>query len=213
MNNEMIIKYAEYLKALEKRLDEYFHEQKEFLYCKAGCGLCCKLCYYPVSRLEYEYMKIGAEKIFNEEQKERINLKAIGIMKDRKEFLKRNSNIMDFYYECPYLIDDSCANYEHRALLCRSHGVIYKDIANPNKINLPYCFRLGLNYFNVWDNELKDFSEEKMQQLGITSRPKAYDLSYSVLRDEAGELDYGDTRMLVEWIFMDIPNHEDLLKN
>ena len=208
----MIEKYADYLKKLEKILDEYFHSQKEFLYCKKGCGLCCKLCYYPVSQLEYDYMKMGADKVFTQEQKEKINNKAIQIIKDRTAFLKRNTNLMDFYYECPYLIDDICANYEHRALLCRSHGVIYKDIENPNKINLPYCFRIGLNYSQVWDYDLKNFSEEKMQQLGINARPESYDLSYSVLRKGAGDVDFGDTRMLVEWIVMDIPNYQELIK-
>ena len=126
-------------------------------------------------------------------------------------FSKKNPNLTDFYYECPYLVNDSCGNYEHRALLCRSHGVIYKDIENPNKMNFPYCFKLGLNYANVWDYDLKAFSEEKMQQLGIKAKPESYDLSYSVLRKDAN-LDFGDTRMLVEWIVMDIPNYEELIK-
>jgi hypothetical protein len=209
----MLEKYAIYLEKLKTRLDGYFHDQKEYIKCKAGCGVCCTLCYYPVSQLEYAYMKIGAEKCFTPTERDEINQKCIQIIKDRKNFLKTNPNIMDFYYTCPFLVNGSCGNYEHRALLCRSHGLIYQDIERENKHNLPYCFKLGLNYADVWDESINSFSQEKADQLGIKASPKVYDLSYSSLMRDALGVEFGDVRMLVEWIVMDIPNYEELIKD
>ena len=71
---------------------------------------------------------------------------------------------------------------------------------------------LGLNYSDVYDKETRQFSTEKAISLGIKATPKIYDLSYSVLMKDAGDIDFGDVRMLFEWILMDIPNYEELLK-
>jgi hypothetical protein len=204
-------KYIAYLDVLKEKLDGYFDDQKEFIACKAGCGVCCKICYYPVSELEYEYIKIGVNKIFNEEEKNIINQKVLNIYKDRKIFLKTNPDILKFTYECPFLINGSCGIYQYRALLCRSHGLIYKDLDKP-KNNLPYCVQLGLNYANVYDKEANKLSKEKAEALGIKTTPKIYDLSYSSLIKDAGDLDVGDIRMLFEWLIIDIPNYEELIK-
>ncbi len=209
----MIQKYADYLEILNKKLDSYFEDQKEFIKCKAGCSLCCKSSYYPYSQLEYDYFRIGFNKNFNEKQREEINKKALQIFKDRKIFLKTNSNVFDFHYECPFLVNDSCGNYQHRGLLCRSHGLIYKDVDKP-KHNAPHCMTLGYNYSDIYDPETKQFSEEKAVQLGFKARPQVYELSYSSIMKDAGEdFEFGDVRMLFEWVVMDIPNYEELIKS
>lgn len=204
--------YIDYLEVLKKKLDVYFKDQKPFLKCKAGCDICCKSCYYPVSELEYEYVRIGINKIFNQDEKQKIYEKAVKIIKARREFAKTN-NIMDFYYECPLIVGGACGIYPYRALLCRSHGLIYRDIENPKKHNAPYCMSLGLNYANVYDKETGQFSDEKAALLGINAKPQIYDLSYSVLMNEAGDINFGDVRMLVEWILFDIPNYKELLED
>lgn len=196
----MLKKYENYLISLKDRLDEYFTDQKEFIKCKEGCGLCCKFCYYPSSELEYKYIRIGMDKIFSAEEKETINKKALQIIKDRTEFLKTNPNLLDFFYECPFLSDNSCSIYEYRPILCRSHGLLYKDVENKEKINAPYCKELGYNYNNIHDE-------------GLKTTPKAYDLAYSSLLKNAKGVEFGDIRMLVEWIVMDIPNWQELIKS
>lgn len=211
--NALLEKYIEYTEILKEKLDGYFTDQKEFLKCKAGCDLCCKNSYYPVSQLEYEYIKIGFEKNYSKEEREKINQTAVDIIKNRREFLKTNPNIMEFSYKCPFLVDGACGNYEYRALLCRSHGLIYKDPDKTNKNNAPCCMKLGLNYSDVHNSEENKFlSDEKIKELGIESTPKAYNLSYSALMEDSGISDFGDVRMLFEWILMDIPNYEELIK-
>ena len=71
-NNSSLEKYIAYTEKLKTRLDVYFSEQKEFLKCKMGCDLCCRSSYYPASRLEYEYVRIGLNKIFTAEEREKI---------------------------------------------------------------------------------------------------------------------------------------------
>jgi len=205
-------KYIDYTDRLKDTLDIYFKDQKEFLKCKAGCDICCKSSYYPVSELEYEYVRMGLNNNFTAEEREKINQDAINIIKHRRQFSKTNPNIMEYSYECPLLVNGACGVYSSRALLCRSHGLIYKDVENENKHNAPHCMKLGLNYSEVYDPETNKFSDEKIKELGIKSTPKVYDLSYSPLMAGAGGLDFGDVRMLVEWIVMDIPNYEELIK-
>ena len=206
-------KYIDYTDKLKETLDLYFKDQKEFLKCKPGCDICCTNSYYPVSELEYEYIKIGFKNNFTDEERAIINQNAVNIIKDRRIFLKTNPNILDYSYKCLFLVNGNCGIYNYRALLCRSHGLIYKDTDKPNKNNAPLCMQSGLNYADVFDPETNKFSEEKMKELGIKSTPKVYDLSYSSLMAGAGGLDFGDVRMLVEWIVMDIPNYEELVKS
>jgi len=207
-------KYIAYTELLKQKLDLYFSDQKEFLKCKAGCDLCCRNSYYPISELEYKLMKLGIEKLFSEEQKQALNNKAIELLKERRAFLKTNPDIMQFKYDCPFLINGACGIYNYRALLCRSHGLIFKDFENPNKMNAPHCMTLGLNYADVYDKETKQLKKEAFLDKSAKSYPKAYDLSYSFMLKEAnadGDVDFGDIRMLFEWILMDIPNFEELM--
>lgn len=211
INNSSLEKYIAYLETLKKRLNVYFGDQKEFIKCKAGCDLCCKNSYYPTSQLEYEYIKIGLNKNFTEKEREEINKTVLDIFNKRKLFIDSGSNILEFSYECPLLVNGACGIYEYRTLLCRSHGLIYNDADKPTKQNFPHCMTLGLNYADVFDKETNDFSEEKTVALGIKTRPKSYDLSYTPLMQESG-LEFGDIRMLFEWILMDIEGFEELVK-
>lgn len=211
-NNPNLEKYIDYTEILKEKLDVYFKDQKEFLKCKAGCDICCKSSYYPVSELEYEYVRIGINQCFTEEEREKINQATINILKDRRIFAKTNPNLLEYVYECPLLVNGACGIYKYRALLCRSHGLIYKDIENSNKHNVPHCMTLGLNYSDVYDMETKQFSEAKAKEMGIKATPQAYDLSYSIMMEQSGISDFGDVRMLFEWILMDIPNYEELIK-
>ena len=211
-NNSSLEKYIAYTEKLKTRLDVYFSEQKEFLKCKMGCDLCCRSSYYPASRLEYEYVRIGLNKIFTAEEREKINQAAVDIFKKRRIFAKENPNLLEFSYECPLLVNGACGIYQYRSLLCRSHGLIYNDTDKPNKINIPYCMTLGLNYADVFDEKINEFSQAKADALGIKAEPKSYDLSYTPLMQEAGDLDFGDVRMLFEWILMDIDGFEELVR-
>ena len=208
---DMLVKYQSYLEKLNSDLDTYFSEQQEFIKCKKGCSICCKSSYYPVSELEHEYIKICFKEKLSEGQQEEVRQKTLQIMRDRREFLVNNSNIFDFSYECPFLLDNSCSIYEYRALLCRSHGLIYKDVDKANKLNFPYCVKLGHNYADIWDSEKNTISIEKMKALDMKVNPEIFDLSYSTMMNDAEGVEFGDVRMLFEWIILDIPNYEELI--
>ncbi|EKE02690.1 MAG: hypothetical protein ACD_20C00346G0017 [uncultured bacterium] len=207
----MLEKYKKYLQKLDQKITEYFKSQEQFIVCKPGCAICCKNSYYIVSQVEYDFIREGFKQL-NPEKQDIINEKAIKIYKDRKEFLKINPDILKFTYKCPFLEDASCSLYEYRPMICRSHGLLYKDVDKENKINLPYCVDLGLNYANVWDGSTKSFSLEKMRKLGLISTPEAFDLSYSSMMKSTEDVEFGDVRMIIEWIIFDIPNYEELIK-
>lgn len=209
----MLDKYSEYIKGLTAEIDHGFNDQREFIACKAGCGICCKSSYYGCSKLEWEYVKIGFEKL-DERIRNEINMKSVAIIKDRIKFAETNPNLREFEYTCPFLYNDSCINYEYRPMLCRSHGLIYYDVDKEGKINVPYCMNLGLNYANVWDPERKNFSEEKMQELGIKAKPQPYHLSYTAMLKGGHEkgIDFGEVSMLVEWVVLDIPDYQRFFK-
>jgi Fe-S-cluster containining protein len=208
----MLEKYEKYLNQLKDKLDLCFNDQKEYLKCKAGCAICCKNSYYPVSKLEYEYMKKGMEENLTNDQIEQIKQKAIQIIKDRTVFLKEGNDLLDFQYECPFLANNSCNIYENRALLCRSHGLIHQDLENPNKINLLHCIKFGYNYSDIVDTNTNKISIDKIKRFGFENMPKVFDLSYSSMISRAEDVEFGDIRMLVEWIVMDIPNYQELIK-
>lgn len=204
--------YKEYLVKLNKILDEYFQKHKLFIECRAGCSVCCKNSYFAVSELEFDLAREGLNRL-SDSRKELIIQKAVRIFKERRAFLKECNDILSFSYECPFLENEVCSIYEYRPLLCRSHGLMYKDIEKQNKINMPYCVNIGLNYANIWDNKTRNFSKEKLNQLGMNMPPDAFDLSYSCLMRDAGNLEFGDVRMIIEWIILDIPDYEKVINS
>ena len=206
----MLEKYKKYLQVLNIRLSECFEKHKQFIACYAGCGICCKSSYYAASKLEYDYVREGFNKL-NDSQKEAIQQKALELLKERREFLKTNSDVFAFAYSCPFLVNNSCIIYEYRPLLCRAYGLMYKDVEKEGKLNIPYCANLDLNYANIWDKDLKRLSPEKMFNLGLEGMPEAFDTSYSSLIRDAGDIDFGEVRMIFEWIIFDIPNYEEIV--
>lgn len=207
MYNEELIKYEQILLLVTQKLDSYFENQKEYIYCKAGCNICCKNSYYPTSELEYKYVKIYLNKL-NNETKELINKKALNILDQRKEFIKTNSNIMEFNYECPFLINEKCCIYSHRPLVCRSYGLIYHEYNEPNKTFIPYCTHSGLNYSNIYNTKTKKIDLVKSKN--YNNPPQIYNTSYSSLMKMFENFNFGDIRMLYEFIILDIPDYKTL---
>jgi Fe-S-cluster containining protein len=70
------------------------HHQR--MQCKAGCSSCCQA--FKVLPIEFDYI---SEK-----------LAEVGIVNKRK--VEKG--------QCKFLIDNNCSIYEHRPIICRSHG-------------------------------------------------------------------------------------------
>lgn len=207
--DEKLLKYAYYLEKIQEQIDSFFEAEKEYICCKEGCDICCSNSYYPFSEMEYKFAKLGFEAL-DEDLRKKIFEKAIQIIKERKEFLKdKSKNVLDFKYKCPFLEDKKCVIYNNRGLVCRNHGLIIDD---GETSTVPRCAVLGLNYSKVYDANSKKISEEKIKELNLKTIPKSYNISVSMMSKVLGDIKLGDTRALVEWIFMDIENWQELLE-
>ena len=177
----MLKRYEKFLQKFDKRLDKYFEEQCEFIKCKAGCSACCEVGEYPFSRLELEYLLSGFSKLPLQTK-----------IKIREEIIKLKKENPKMH-KCPFLIDKKCAVYPYRGLVCRMHGLAWYD-EDENRIRLPYCANMGLNYAKVFDRE----TGEVFLQNPITERLRIDSVLDS---DEAQKYDLvrGEIRPLLKW--------------
>ncbi len=177
----MLTRYEKFLEKLDKRLDKYFEEQCEFIKCKPGCSGCCEVGEYPFSRLELEYLMSGFMNL-PFETKHKI-----------KEEIKKLKQEKPQMHKCPFLIDKKCSLYQYRGIVCRTHGLAWYD-EDENKIRLPYCVNIGLNYSKVFDRD----TGEVLLQNPIKERLRIDSILQS---DEAKKynLEMGEIRPLMKW--------------
>ena len=98
-NKNPFEKYKVLLNEIDKHTANLEDIHHKFMKCKNGCDLCCiDFSIFPV---EYYY-------ILNELKKENLNLNL-----DQK--LKGDS--------CAFLKNHSCTIYDHRPIMCRTHGL------------------------------------------------------------------------------------------
>lgn len=195
---EKITVYKKYLNTLQKILDEYFEEQKEYLCCKEGCSYCCEKGTYPYTKVEIDYILLGVLKLPKEEQE----IIADRILKLKEEYLKCKENDK-FMHKCPFLRDDGlCSVYEYRGIICRTFGIL--QITEKSNIYMPFCQSLGLNYAKVYDDEKRKFDMSKVKELGYKNYPIPHLVSMKTLISEnvfEGEnVDFGEPKAMMEWL-------------
>lgn len=177
----MLKRYEKFLEKFDRRIERYFEEQCEFIKCKQGCSFCCEVGEYPFSRLEAEYLMSGfikLDKYIQDKIKQEIKL------------IKTESPKL---YKCPFLIDGKCAAYKYRGIICRIHGLAWYDY-DDEKIKLPYCVNIGLNYSKVFNRE----TGEVYLQNPVRERLRID----SILRSSEAEeycLECGEIRPLIKW--------------
>lgn len=177
----MLQRYEKFLEKLDKRLEKYFEEQCEFIKCKSGCSACCEVGEYPFSRLEIEYLMSGF-----------VNL-PFGIKHKIKENIKHLKQENPKLYRCPFLINNMCCLYKYRGIVCRTHGLAWYD-ESENRIRLPYCVNIGLNYSKVFDREtgevfLQNPIRERLRIDSILKSPQA----------KSYQIECGEIRPLIRW--------------
>ncbi len=214
--DEKVAKYTIYLNSVKNILDKYFDNQKEYIKCRQKCSYCCENGAFPASEIEYSYFKLGFDTL-NPKIKTALKTKSLQIYEQRFIYMQKGGDIFDFTYSCPFLVEKQCIVYDHRPLVCRINGLMSYEYnedgqIDAQKINMPDCTSVGLNYAEVWDVNLKTISEEKAKNLGKRAMPKAFMTSYSKLLDELEVIGYGDIRMLFEWILLDIPNYKKIFE-
>lgn len=195
---ETLQNYEKYLLDLQKNhINKFFEEQKDYIFCKKGCGSCCKKGEFPISELELMYLMKGYSQLSKELQTQ--------IEKNLEEIKADIETYNLKLYVCPFLIDESCSVYEYRSLICRTHGLSFyveKDGVSKNKI--PACVHDGLNYSQVYDEETKTISEEKWLNSGIKTKPIAHNVHRDVLMNNSTtrklNLDFGESKKLIDWL-------------
>ena len=177
----MLKKYDVFIKEFQKKIDKYFEENSEYIYCHEGCSACCEIGEYPFSWIEMGYLMEEFAKL-PESVKSKIKENILKLKKQKENFRGER-----FEYECPFLIDGLCSVYSHRGLTCRTHGLAY--LKKDGTVNVPYCANKGLNYSKVFKDGV--FSTEPIKEnLNIDEILKNFD----------GEM--GEIRPLVDWVII-----------
>lgn len=194
-NNIMVQNYVTYLNFISGKLEKFFEKQKPYIFCKKGCGKCCKNAQFPYTLIEINYLMSGVVKLDKSTQ-EIIEQNIEKIMQDKAVFEGEK-----FRYDCPFLIDNVCCVYDYRGLVCRSFGLMQNE--ENGKVKVPFCCFEGLNYSNVMDDEGKKVSPEKFKKLGVKEEPAAFNISYEFLTDPDFErgfnFKFGERKPLIEW--------------
>ena len=129
-NKNPFEKYKVLLKEIDKHTASLEDVHHKFMNCKNGCDLCCiDFSIFPV---EYYY-------ILNELKKENQNLNL-----DRKS--KGDS--------CAFLKNHSCTIYNHRPIMCRTHGLPLLYSNDDGEFELSVCD------LNFTEYDFEDFTIE-----------------------------------------------------
>lgn len=114
---------------------------------------------------------------------------------------KMNYSGKDFRYDCPFLINNECAVYQYRGIICRSFGLL--NIGSDGRIKVPFCCFQGLNYANVMEDGGNKISAEKFKKSGIKEEPAAFHTNYEFLTDPDFEkmfkFSFGEKKPLIDW--------------
>lgn len=201
MDNSTIPNYNLFLQLLQKKIDKFFDNQKEYIECKEGCGLCCKNAQFPFTEIEFQFLLNGFFKL-EEKLQMKIMEKIEQIINDKQTFLTENPE-GKFLYDCPFLIDNKCSVYFFRGIVCRTFGLMSFDPNSEEKSKVPFCAFKGLNYSKVIDAETKIVSEDKYLALGFKNEPIAFNIKYKNLLDKEYEdsfgFKFGDAKPLIDW--------------
>lgn len=191
--------YEKYLEIIDKYLQKFFKRQKDYIFCKEGCSVCCENGSYPFSRLEFDYLMYGFSQLSDE-----LKIQIMAEIKQLKEE-KSESKEKKFFHKCPFLIDKKCSVYKYRALICRNYGLMYhyKNKKGEQRYHMPCCVFQGLNYSNVYDEKSGTLTTEKWEKTGIEVEPVAYNVSLDFLMDNNLtnhlNLEFGEQKHILDW--------------
>lgn len=201
MDNSGLNGYILYLQLLQKKIDGFFEEQKEYIACEKGCSKCCRNAEFPFTEIEFRLLVQGLFRQNSDIQAQIMN-NVEEIIQTKDEFKKSNPD-EKFRYDCPCLIDNSCAVYNYRGLVCRTFGLMAFKNGSDEKSKIPFCAFEGLNYSKILDKETKMISEEKFKELNYKTEPKAFNIRYSnLIDDEVAEkmgFEFGEVKSIIDW--------------
>lgn len=195
----MMEDYEKYLEIIDSYLGKFFEQQKPYIFCKKGCSICCETGTYPFSKLEFDYLMIGYEKL---PEKIKVQIQE-NIMNLKKE--KNKSKEEKFLHICPFLLNKKCSVYKYRALICRNYGLMsFYNKKGEQRYHIPCCVNNGLNYSNVYDKELGILTTEKWKQTGIEIEPVSYNVNLTFLVDnkltQHLNLELSSQKVIMDWL-------------
>lgn len=182
--------FEKFLSSVDEDLSKIFEYQKEYLFCKKGCSLCCQRGDYPMSELEFNYLMAG------------YNLLDENIQNKIKENIKTAKENKNDSYICPFLIDNSCSVYKYRPFVCRAFGVLTEDAkGNPC---YPFCATKGLNFSQIYDKENNRLSSDLVEKNNFKIFPKIFRLNNKVIMNlplaKTLNLDFGKTDEMINFL-------------
>ena len=136
--------YDSFLINLDKKISKYNDLHKDFICCRKGCSHCCEKGDYPISEVELEYLMLGYSK---------LNY-------DMRIKIQDNIKILEKGGACPFLLENCCAVYKYRPIICRTHGLAYLN--KNNVVVVPYCTSEGKNYATLYSKGI--FSGEPIRE-------------------------------------------------
>lgn len=199
----MIENYKNYLDMLNKKLEGFFDRQKPYIFCKKGCTKCCSNAQFPFTEIEFKYLQEGlnalplpSQNLIKSNAKKVLEAK---ILYEKKwSFGKKKP----FTYTCPCLVNNSCAVYHHRGIICRTFGLLTKTPELKGS-NVPFCALQGLNYSSVYDPEKELISADMYKKTGFDIEPVAFNVDYKFLTDQdfakGYGFEFGEVKPLIEW--------------
>ena len=183
----MINRFRKYLEIIDSKLERMFKKQTPFLHCKKGCAYCCKEGEYPLSELEYINLMFYYNSL-QYEIKDKINSNIKFLIESNKQKV----------YTCPFLVDEVCAVYPARPIICRTFGLI--TFTKEGRSKIPFCVNLGLNYSEVYDKNTSKII--KCAKDG--TEPVAFNIHRRTLRskemEDTFEIFFGEDKALIDWL-------------
>ena len=201
-NNLNLSNYLLYLDIIISKLNRFFENQKEYIFCHQGCSKCCQNAQFPYTEIEFLLLMEGY-KLLDKNFKKIVNDNIALTIENKKQHLLNSPN-EKFRYTCPFLINNQCSVYNFRGIVCRSFGLMTFNMENKNSPAVPFCAYEGLNYSNVLDPKTNKISKEMYKDKNLKEEPIAFNADYYTLIDDeiAKSFDFifGQTKPLIDWL-------------
>lgn len=123
-------KYKAIRNEIDSKYNELSSEHHDYMNCKKGCSSCCMN--FSVLPIEYDF-----------------------ITNHIQDFDNKRIQITENEDSCAFLDNQNCLIYEHRPIICRTHGLplLFMDEEGVN-------WQLSFCELNFEDFDLDEFSEE-----------------------------------------------------
>ena len=191
---DLMKRYTIFLHTLNGELGRMFENQAEFIMCKEGCSFCCEHGEYPLSKLEFDYLLEGYKKLDSETKFKILE----NIARINEEQTK--STETPFMHDCPFLINKRCSVYENRGIICRTFGLLCEH--DDGRLTMPFCQDKGLNYSNVFDDEVGQITSEKVDQ--CQTEPRAFRVSRDNIQNlsiaKNLDIEWGESKTMIDYI-------------